>query len=156
MNRYFKTIIVTLSTLILVVFFGCSMMADVFTPCPIQPAAGEYANEPLLDFMPFTTLYDAKRIDAKLDYQHDLNQITFARLSEDDNSKYGFVKDVHITNMQSGLEFQQVVYSPTGPIGALIPTLTAGTLGALLISKPADKRRIKELETNGNGKPATV
>lgn len=142
-------VIILLSATILVAFFGCSIAMDALTPCPIQPAAGIYTGESITDFLPFSTLHDARRIDTKMDYVHESNQISFARLMEDDVNEYEFLKDIHTFNIQSALQFQETVFSPTSPIGALIPGLGGLGLGAYLISKPEDRKKIKKLENGG-------
>ena len=122
----------------LFVLLGCSAFQDTIIPTYIDPAAIEYAdaNVPLL--LPYTTLTDAKYVDAKLDYIHSL-----------DNLEYAYLKDglqMHIANAE---EFKRVVFNPEGPIGLLLPTLFGGTLGALLIPRPKDKKEIENLK---NGK----
>lgn len=149
MNKYIKTIIILLSATILIAFFGCSIAMDALTPCPIQPQAAAYADEPITDFLLISTVWDAKRIDAKMDYVHESNQINFARLMEDDNNEYEYLKDIHVSNIQSALQLQESVFSPTSPVGALIPGLSGLGLGAYLISKPEDRKKIKKLENGG-------
>jgi len=149
MSKWFKTTIISLCTAMLVVFFGCSLAMDAVSPCPIDPKAAEYSGQPLKKQpLPFTTVWDAKRIDSHLDYRHKLNQIALVRTMEDDNSEYGFLKDAHMSNLQAGAEFQQVVFSPSGALGALIPGLSCLGIGAYCIKRPQEKELEKKL--NGN------
>jgi hypothetical protein len=150
MSKLIKIVIVTMSATILVAFLGCSIAMDAITPCPIQPDAAEYADEPLMDFLPFSTLHDAKRIRAKMNYVHETNQKMFARLAEDDVDEYGFLNDIHTSNIEGALAFQETVFSTNGlGLGAIIPGLGGLGLGWLGISKPDDKRKIAKLENGG-------
>lgn len=135
----------------LVVIFGCAAMMDAVTPCFIEPDAIIYADEVPTSFMPFTSLWDAERIDYKMNYVHILNQKALERLMEDDNLEYSFLIDKSVIHQVGAREFQKAVFTPDGLIGLLIPTLCTGTLCATLISKPGDKRKITELETKLNG-----
>lgn len=141
---------VVVSTVILVVMFGCSAFQDGITPAYIEQDAAKYAGLiDITEFLPYTTLWDAKKLDRLMDHVHQTNQMDLARMLEDDNVKYGFLKDATVSHIQSAVAFQDTFFNPTGPIGMLVPALTAGTLGAFLISKPSDKKKIEELK-NGN------
>jgi len=141
----FKKVIVWFCVLSLTVILGCASFQDAVTPCYIPPAAFDYADTEPTTFLPFTTLFDAKRIDKKIDYTHTLNQTT-------DKLEYEFLKGLNALYISGAEQLQETVFSPNGPIGLLLPTLMGGTLGALLISKPDDKKKIVDLETKINGK----
>jgi len=132
MKKY-QRLIVWLCVLGLTVILGCSAFQDGVTPCYIPPEVIESTGSeiPLISWMPFTSLFDAKYVKAKLKFQYLL----------------------HTNLMEASIfaseQFQQTLFSPEGPIGLLLPTLMGGTLGAFLISKPGDKKKIVELE-NGN------
>lgn len=139
-----KKLSIWLCILGLTIILGCSSFQDVFTPCYIPPASLDYADAEPTTFLPFTTLFDARRVDFRMDFVHTLNQTT-------DRLKYEFLKGLGTFHMGAAEQFQAVIFSPTGPIGLLMPALMGGTLGALLISKPDDKKKIVELEKkNGN------
>lgn len=141
-----KKLIIWICILGLVTILGCASFQDAITPCYISPEALEYANEKPTSILPITTLLDAKRVSMKMDYVHSLNQLS-------DTMYYEFLREVNSFHMGASKKFQAAVFSPIGPIGLLVPTITAGTLGALLISKPDDKKKIKELEEkNGTHK----
>lgn len=131
----FKKIIIWLCVLGLTIILGACSVKDAVTPCYIPPEVIKSigAKLPLIPWIPYTSLFDAKYVKAKL------------------YSQYLLYDGLLTGSMRISEDFQQMVFSPTGPIGLLIPTLTAGTLGAVLISKPDDKRKIIELE-NGNAK----
>lgn len=138
-----KKLFIWLCILGLTVMIGCSAVQKAVIPCYIPPAALDYAdvNEPAT-FLPFTTLFDAERVDMKVDFVHSYNQVT-------DKMQYEYVKGLNTFHMSASKRLQTALFSPEGPVGLLLPTLMGGTLGALLISKPNDKKRITELE---NGK----
>ncbi len=125
-SKVFQTTVITLASLILVVLLGCSTVLDAVTPCYI-PEQLEYTGE-LWSPVPYTTLWDAERIARR----------TYFLLEE---------LDIGIT---AAREFQHHLFNPTGPLGLLLVGGPAFGLGSLLISKPKDKKRITELEHNGN------
>ncbi len=145
MNKKLETLIVGVVAVILITFLGCSAMQDGMTPCFIEPDAIEYTGEKPTSFMPFTSLWDAERIEARLDYRHQLNQIAYVRLMEDDNLRVSFLKDKSTIHMAGAREFQKTVFSPAGPVGLLVSGLGFGTLGAILIKRPGDKSK-KEVD----------
>lgn len=145
MSNKLQTVIVAVSIFGLAVFIGCSSVQDGITPCYISPAALDYADTNGTTFMPFTTLWDAKRIDAKMEFVHLSNQVQ-------DKMLYGYLKGVNSFHIEASKEFQAAIFSPTGPIGLLFPTLLGGSLGALLIKRPKDKTK-KEYEEAGKMEP---
>lgn len=139
-----KKLTVWLCILGLTVMLGCASFQDAITPCYIEPATLKYADANATTFLPFTTLFDAERVDRKMDFVHQWNQTK-------DNMQYGFLKGLNAFHIGAAEEFQTALFSPEGPIGLMLPTVMGGTLGALLISKPDDKKKIVELEKkNGN------
>jgi len=152
MNKHLQRGIVLLSTIILVAFLGCSAMMDGVTPCHIDERIGEYTEEPMVSYLPYTSLWDAKRLNRELDRKHEKADTDLVRLIEDNDDFYTFLKDAHAIHMAGAQEFQDNVFNPTGPIGALILATTGVSIGAFGISKPGDKKKLTELQkTNGNG-----
>jgi len=141
----FQKIIIWICVLSLTIMLGCSSFQDAVTPCYIPPEALNYADTNPTTFLPFTTLFDAKRVDKKIDYIHTLNQTT-------DKIEYEFLKRLNAFHISGAEQFQETIFSPSGPIGLLFPTGLGLTLGSLLISKPNDKKKIADLETKINGK----
>jgi len=129
---------------------GCSMFQDAVTPTYIEPDAIKYTGELATSFMPYTTLWDAERINDRLDYTHDVKQTMYSRLSEDDVKKYNFLKDKGTLHIQGAKEFQKIVFSPEGPIGLLLPALFGTTIGAMFIKRPRERELEKQL--NGGSK----
>ena len=79
----------------------------------------------------------------KIDFEHSLKQVS-------DKLKYDYLKGGMRFYIGAGEETKAALFSPTGPIGMLLPTSLAGTAAALLVSKPSDKKKIKELEGNAH------
>jgi len=146
MSRKFQLIIALLASMLLVGFLGCSAFQDAFTPCYIDPNQISYAETDATTFLPFTTLWDARRIGLKTDYMHLVKQTEIERLGVVDTMHYTFLKNVQAIHIAGAEQFQQAVFSPSGPLGLLIPTILGTTVGAFLISKPSDKKRIAELQ----------
>ena len=136
MNKKQKTLTI-LMVMGLAVMFGCSAVQDVITPTFISEDAAEWAGEPTKLLMPYTTLYDAKRIGRAIDYK-----LTIAKI------KGGYYKGITNLSILAGEEIKTTLFSPEGPIGLLLPTLFGGVLGGMLFSKPGDKKQIKDLEVD--------
>ena len=147
MKKWIKRSLVTVASIVLIVLFGCSALMDAVTPCFIEQDAIKYADVNPKRFMPYTSLWDSEWVVANIDFNHDKVQRALARLSEDDNLEYTFLKGTTTSNMQQAMEFQQAVFTPEGPIGLALPFLTGGALGALLIKRPGDKSE-KELNAS--------
>jgi len=141
MKKWIKTLIITVSTLSLVLFFGCSMFQDVVTPCYIEPDTIVYADEEATSFLPYTSLFDAERIDVRMDYAHQVNQLDLTRLIEDDSLLYSHLKGIQTPHIFAAKDLQRRIFAPDGAIGLLFPMITGGTLGALLIPRPGDKKK---------------
>ena len=61
----------------LTVMLGCASFQDALTPCYIPPASLEYADANATTFFPFTTLFDARRVDAKVDYVYAIGKLEY-------------------------------------------------------------------------------
>lgn len=133
-----QKLLICICSLFFIVILGCSAFQDAITPCYIDIDAATYANEPLTEILPYTTLFDAKRIRAKMDYIFESTKLKhFYLLSE---------MDYHIANSE---QTKQMVFSIEGPIGLLAAGLPMFTLGWIGLSKPGDRKRITELENGG-------
>lgn len=140
MNKKCKVLVAFL-ILSLVTILGCSLFQNGITPCYINEDCANYADEPLKEALPYTTILDAKRIDYKMDYVYSLEQLEYSYLK--DNLAY------HLANAE---RFKQTIFSPEGPIGLLISGLSFGTLGALLIKRPQEKELERKLNGINNNK----
>lgn len=133
MNKKQK-VLTTIMVMLLAVLFGCSAIQDILTPTYIDEEAAEWAGMPTKLLMPYTTLFDAKRIDKAIDFKLTIEKI-----------RGGYYKSITNLSILAGEEFKTTMFSPEGPIGLLLPTLLGGTLGAMLIKRPGDKSK-KEVE----------
>jgi len=143
MNRKQK-ILTAFMVVALAVMFGCSGFQDVITPTFVSEDAAAWAGTTPKLFMPYTTLFDAKRVGMAIDYK-----LTIERI------KGGYYKSMTNLSILAGEEIKATVFSPEGPVGLILPTLFGGTIGTLIGSayrqRPKDKKRIEELEAK-NGK----
>lgn len=134
----FKTLIITLCVAGIAALFGCASFMDATTPCYIPPDVIREvdANLPLIRFMPYTSVFDARYVRTKLQYQ------------------YLFHKNLLDESIRVSEDFQQRMFSPEGPLGLLIPGTMFGTLGLFAGGRFIKSPREKELETivNGNNK----
>jgi hypothetical protein len=133
MNKKQK-ILTGLMAMCLAVMFGCSAFQEVITPTYVNEEAAEWADVPTKLLMPYTTLWDAKRVGMAIDYK-----ITIERF------KGGYYKSMTNLSILAGEEIKTTLFSPQGPVGMLLPMLFGGGLGAMLIKRPGDKSK-KEVE----------
>ena len=147
MSQKLQTIILSIVILGLAVLFGGACFQEIITPCYISPISLEYANVNATSLLPWTTLFDAKRVDRMVDFKHTWNQAT-------DTLKYKLTKGLNALHISIGEELKATLFSPTGPIGLMFPALGGTAIGTFLLSKPKDKKKIAKLEKevikNGN------
>jgi tRNA U38,U39,U40 pseudouridine synthase TruA len=129
--------IVTLCVIILTVFLGACSVPDAITPCYIPPEIIESTDVqiPLIPFMPFTSLFDARYVKTKMHYQYLLHTKLI------DNS------------ILTSEQFQQKLFEPGGVLSMLLPGSMFATLGIFTGGRFLKSPREKELETkvaNGN------
>lgn len=143
MNKKQK-ILTAFMVIALALFFGCSAVQDVLTPTYVNEEAAEWADTPTKLLMPYTTLFDAKRVGRAIDFKLTIQKI-----------EGGYYKGITDLGILGGEEIKATVFSPEGPVGLVLPTLFGGTIGTMLGSayrqRPKDKKRIEELEAK-NGK----
>ena len=139
-----KKMLIALCVFGLTIILGCSSFQDAVTPCYISEESIEYADTEPTIFLPFTTLFDARRIGAKMDFIYYRDQLV-------DKMQYEYLKGVNSFHIGVAEEFQERIFAPEGSIGLLLTTLMGGTLGTVLLSKPEDKKKIKDLEGKVNG-----
>lgn len=133
MNKKQKTLTV-LMVMGLAVMFGCSAVQNILTPTYVNEEAAEWAGTTAKSFMPYTMLWDAKRVSRAIDYKLTIEKI-----------KGGYYKGMTNLSIMAGEELKTTLFSPEGPVGLLLPTLFGGTLGALLVKRPGDKSK-KEVD----------
>ena len=118
----------------LAVMFGCSAVQDLLIPTYVNEEAAEWAGIPTKLLMPYTTLFDAKRLGRAIDFK-----LTIERI------RGGYYKSITNLSILAGEEIKTTLFSPEGPIGLLMPLLVGGGLGGMLIKRPGDKSK-KEVE----------
>lgn len=143
--KFLKAFLVFLFATVILVFVGCTGFQDILTPCHISEDALEYSGQEATSYMPFTSVWDAKRIRAYLNFNHIQYQNACERLKQDDSLTHAFLLDSVDTNIASSVEFQATVFNPTGPIGALLLAGGGLGIGALAIKRPGDKSK-KQVE----------
>lgn len=154
MNKWLNRLIITLVGAFIIALIGCSSMQDVITPAYIEPEAISYADmNDVPSFMPWTSLWDLKRIEQRMNFNHTVKQIVCDRMKEDDTLGYNFLKGAVAQSIKDAEEFKSTIFSPEGPIGMLLPMVLGGTFGALVIKRPGDKtkKQVEEVLKTGNG-----
>ena len=137
MKKLLKVVAVTLITVIVLMFIGAGCVQDAVTPAYVNEEAAEWANVPTKMFLPYTTLWDAKRLSNAIDYK-----LTIERI------KGGYYKEVTNLSILAGEELKNTVFAPDGLLSLLLiggPVFAAGAYG---VSKPKDKKEIDELKAH--------
>ena len=147
--KWYQKILTVVSAVVLVTVLGCSAWMDGLTPTYVDPTAIEISGVEPTIFTPYTSLWDAKRIRRALNYQFFLRKISAIREIEDIDTRQKHLDDTMQMYIESAEELRDTLFSPTGPLSILFAAVPALGLGAYLIPRPADRRRIAELE---NGK----
>lgn len=143
--KYLKPFLIILLATIILAIIGCSGFQDALTPCHIDGVAIEYSGQEATSYMPWTTVWDAKRIRAYLNFNHVQYQNACERLKQDDTLTYAFLLNGVDANIADSVQFQATVFSPTGPLGALLLAGGGLGIGALAIKRPGDKSK-KQIE----------
>lgn len=138
MKKLLKTTIIALIGAVVLLFVGTSCIQDVVTPTYVDKDAAEWAGVPVKLLNPFyTTLADAKRVGYAIDYKLTIEKI-----------KSGYYKSITNLGILGGEDFKGVVFNPNGLLSLLMVGGPMCALGAYGISKPADRKKIKDLEVN--------
>ncbi|MBA7698875.1 hypothetical protein ES703_107558 [subsurface metagenome] len=145
MNKKQK-ILTAFMVVALALMFGCTGFQDLITPTYVNTEAAEWAGTTPKMLMPYTTLFDAKRVAAAIAYKLMIEKI-----------KAGYYKNITDLSILAGEEIKSTIFSPEGPVGMMLPMLFGGTIGTMLggayKQRPKDKKKIEELEIkNGNKK----
>ena len=109
MNKKQKTLTV-LMVMGLAVMFGCSAVQDIITPAVVNQEAAEWADTTPKSFMPYTTLWDAKRIGSAIDFK-----ITIERI------RGGYYRGITNLSIVASEELKTTLFSPDGPVGLSWP-----------------------------------
>ncbi len=147
-------LIIPFLVLVLVAMVSAGCFQDLLIPTYIGPEAKEYdpandANDAsdmssITSVFPWPTLWDAKQLAKRMQRKNEVEQRDVGRLLVDKASHYAYVAKGHYSNIEDAEQFKRTVFSPTGPIGLLVPTLAAFGIGAMGVSKPRDKRKLKD------------
>lgn len=140
MKKLGKALVTLVCVVGLVIMFGCASFQDLATPCHINEDAIEYSGQPATSYLPWTTVFDAERIKAYIDYEHMDLQRYFKVTAEEDNLHYNFLTDRVTSSIADAREFQQKVFNPNGSIGIAITALFGGTIGAMFINTPKKEK----------------
>lgn len=138
MKKLIWSVVIVLAGIISLVFIGAGCIQDAVTPAYVSIDAAEWANVPTKLFLPYTSLWDAKRLANAIDYK-----LTIERI------KGGYYKNITNLSILAGEEFKNTVFATDGLLSLLLIGGPTFAMGSLLVSKPKDK---KEIEALKNGK----
>lgn len=133
-----RTTVIVLAGIIALVFVGAGCVQDAVTPAYVSEEAAEWAGVPTKLFLPYTTLWDAKRVFIAINYKLTMAEITA-----------GHYKNITKLSISAGEELRGVIFNPNGILSLLMVGGPMCALGAYGISKPKDRKEIEALK-NGN------
>ena len=137
MKKLLQTTVIVLAGLIAVIFIGAAGCQDIITPAYVDKDAAEWANVPTRLFLPYSTLWDAKRLSNAIDYKLTIEKI-----------KGGYYKNITNISILASEEFKDVVFNPNGLLSLLMIGGPMCALGAYGISKPKDRKELEILKNN--------
>lgn len=140
MKKFGKMIVVVLVGLIALVFVGAGCVQDVVTPAYVSEDAAEWANVPTKMFLPYTSLFDAKRVERAIDYK-----LTIERI------KGGYYKNITNISILASEEIKNTVFAKDGLLSLLLIGGPALAAGGMFIPRGKDKKEIEKLK-NGTEK----
>lgn len=146
MNKKQKLLTVIMAA-ILLLFIGSSCVQDLMTPTYVDKDAAAWANVPskLFPWMPWASLWDAKRVGLAIDFELKKKMV-----------EAGYYKNITNLSVIAGEEIKAVIFKPDGAIPLLMSGFGFGTIGTVLggayKQRPKDKKRIEELEAKNGGK----
>lgn len=141
--KVLKATVIGFLSVILLAFLGCAGMINGIIPCFIDQEAADYAGEKINSILPWSTLRDAERIQLKMEFVHETNQIEFDRGKMDDSRYHLMLQDAQARYMVESKELRDAFTDPSRPAGLMIATLLGGTIGALAIPRPGDEKKKK-------------
>lgn len=136
----FQKLLVAVLVSFLAGMVGCVAFQEAVTPCRVNPDCEKFADANVPQFMPYTTLADAKYVDARMDYVQSIGRL-----------RYAYLKENMAANLINAEQFKQTVFSPDGALGALLLAGTGLSIGGLAIRRPQDRKEIEQLKV-ANGK----
>lgn len=142
MKKFGKALVTLICVIGLVITFGCAGLQDVVVPCHIDENAITYSEQPATSYLPWTTVFDAERIKAYMDYKHLDFQKGLKDLLEDDNLAYDFYTGQINSSIADARQLQQKLFNPNGSVGMAITALFGGTIGALFINTPKKEKTV--------------
>lgn len=142
MKKISKALVTLVCIVGLVIMFGCAGLQDIATPCHIDENAIVYSEQEPTSYLPWTTVFDAERIKAYMDYKHLDFQKGLKDLLEDDNLAYDFYTGQLNSSIADARQLQQKLFNPNGSIGMAITALFGGTIGAMFINTPKKKEKV--------------
>jgi len=125
--------------MLLLLFIGSSCVQDLFIPTYVDKDAAKWAGVPPKMFMPYTTLWDAKRVALWIQFKKQQYMI-----------EAGFYENITSISVAGAEEIKDVVFSPNG-LGMILPASLAGVLGAIGGGRYIKRPEEKELEKKLNG-----
>ena len=157
LSKTIGKLIIPFLVLVLVAMFSAGCFQDLLIPVYIGPEAKEYdpariaagdANDlsnmgSITSIFPWPTLWDAKQLAKRMQRKNEVEQRDVGRLLVDKASHYAYVAKGHYSNIEDAEQFKRTAFSPTGPIGLLVPTLAAFGIGAMGVSKRSDTQKLK-------------
>lgn len=142
MKKFSKALVTLVCIIGLVITFGCAGLQDLVVPCHIDENAIEYSGQKPTSYLPWTTVFDAERIKAYMNFTHLDYQKTLKDMLVGDDLLYDFYTDQINNNLADARQLQQKLFNPNGSVGMAITALFGGTIGAMFFNTPKKKETV--------------
>lgn len=129
-----RSIVMLICVVGLVTVFTAGCLQDLMTPNHINPDAIKYSGQEATSYVPWTTVFDAERIKAYMDFEHLDTQKFYDELKAQDSRQYDFLTGRIDIGIADARRLQQKLFNPNGSVGMVITALFGTTIGALFIN----------------------
>lgn len=127
------------SAILLLLFVGSSCVQDLIIPTYVDEDAAKWAGVPVNMFLPWSTLWDAKRVALFIQFKKQQYMI-----------EAGFYENITAISVAGAEEIGDIIFSPNG-LGMILPASLAGVLGVIGGGRYVKRPEEKELEKKLNG-----
>jgi len=132
-----KTLIATLSIMLIVIGMGCAALSSLITPAEVDKDALRYViNAGIAELDDYNAWYpnlaEAERLAKDVDNAHSMVQLNLQQLAQKDNLDYGIHKNVVSTNLVTANQREEQLFGEAGLLPLGLSMMGAGGFAGLL------------------------
>ena len=111
---------------------GCNTLIDHITPSPIDPIVTEYLDVNVPSFWGFTSLYNTRHLDLRINIAHKTRTLAAIREIEDEKIRHSFAKSYNDAAISEGQTIQDIVVGSEGNLFSIAGLLATAAPGLLI------------------------